>query len=71
VHTGTEHPNLGRGSDRPGVDTRGGEHARTDRAGMAGGGAATSTGSSIRSAAQRASDAIERKIPGDSDGDGR
>jgi hypothetical protein len=69
--TGTEHPNLGRGPDRPGIDTRGGEHARNERSGMAGGTESTSPGGSVRSAVQRASDAIERKIPGDSDGDGR
>jgi hypothetical protein len=67
---GTEHPNLGTSPDRPGVDTRTGEHARTGRAGMAGGDH-TNPGGSGRSAAQRAGDAIERRIPDDSDGDGR
>jgi hypothetical protein len=67
----TEHPNLGTGADRPGIDTRGGEHARTDRAGMAGGSDTSSPGGSVRSAAQRAGDAIERRLPGDADGDGR
>lgn len=64
-----DHPNLGTGPDRPGVDTRHGEHARTGRAGMAGGDDASPGGS--RSMSERASDAIERRIPGDSDGDGR
>jgi hypothetical protein len=48
------------------VDTRGRDHARTDRAGASGG-----DGGSIGDAVKRASDAIERRIPGDSDGDGR
>ncbi len=66
----TEHPNLGVGSDRPGVDTRAREHARNDRAGMSGG-ETGSTGSPVRDAARRAGDATERGLPGNADGDGR
>jgi hypothetical protein len=70
VARGSEHPNLGAGSDRPGVDVRGREHA--SRAGMTGGAdeSPSATGA-LRDTARRASDAIERRIPGDSDGDGR
>lgn len=64
-----DHPNLGSGPDRPGVDTRPDEHARTGRAGMTG--AADDSPGASRSLTERASDAIERRIPGDSDGDGR
>ncbi len=66
----TEHPNLGVRSDRPGVDTRAREPARNDRAGMSGG-ETGSTGPSVRDAARRAGDAIERGLPGDADGDAR
>jgi hypothetical protein len=67
--SGSEHPNLGSGSDRPGVDTRSREHS--SRAGMSAGGDDSSPTSGLRETARRASDAIERRIPGDSDGDGR
>jgi hypothetical protein len=66
----TEHPSLGAGSDRPGVDTRASEPVRTDRAGMSGS-QTGATGPSVRDAARRAGDAIERGLPGDADGDGR
>jgi len=64
----SDHPNLGAGSDRPGVDVRGRDPVRSDRpAGTAPGG----DDGSIRGAVKRAGDAGERRIPGDSDGDGR
>ncbi len=62
----TEHPSLGAGSDRPGVDTRAREPVHTDRAGMSGG-ETGATGPSVREAARRAGDAAERGLPGDAD----
>jgi hypothetical protein len=65
---GADHPNLGPGPDKPGVDTRQREHG--SRAGMASGDDDAAPGSP-RDTARRAGDAVERRIPGDSDGDGR
>jgi len=66
-----DHPNLGAGSERPGVDTRGRDPSRNERSGMAGDGDGGTSGSTVRDAARRAGDAIERRLPGDADGDGR
>lgn len=64
----SDHPNLGVGPERPGVDVRGRDPGRTERpAGSVSG----DDGGSIRGAVKRAGDAVERRIPGDSDGDGR
>lgn len=64
----SEHPNIGAGSERPGVDPRSREHARRSRMDA---GHDASPGGSLRDSVDRAGDAIERRIPGDSDGDGR
>lgn len=71
----TAHPNLGVGSDRPGVDVRGTERVSADRAEMRGGsggsGEGVVGGGTVRGTPGRAGDAIERTLPGDANGDGR
>lgn len=65
---GAGHPNLGAAPERPGVDVRGREHG--SRAGMAADDDAAAPGS-LGESVRRAGDAIERRIPGDADRDGR
>jgi len=65
----SDHPNLGAGADRPGIDTRSAEHARTGRAGMAGGEDTGPAGGG--SPTSRTGDPGDRRIPGEAGGDGR